>query len=394
MEVKQLATLMNTVTSEVLGKENLVAENLDNIVDVGTEIFNANAVDAYVKSLVNHIGKVIFVDRIYQGGAPSVIMDGWEFGSILEKITSTELPEAVENDSWQLEDGHSYDPHVFHAPHVAAKFFNKKITFEIEMSFAERQVKQSFSSVTQLNGFVSMIQTSVENSMTIKIDSLVQRTINKAIFDTIIDDYTSGGVMTDVTQASGIKAVNLLYLYNQKMASLDSGWTNLTAVQAVTDPGFIRFAAYTMGLYADRLTRLSTLFNIGGLERFTPESARHTILLSEFRRAADVYLQSDTFHDEYTKLINSEVVPYWQGSGTQYAFADTSTIKVTKDNETVTFSGILGIMFDRNALGVANLDRRVTTSWNPKGEFFNNFYKFDAGYFVDGNENTVVFFVA
>lgn len=395
MEVKQIASMMNEVTNEILGKENLVAEDLNNIVDVGTEIFNANAVDAYVKSLVNHIGKVVFVNRIYTGGTPSVLMDGWEFGSILEKVTVTKLPEAVENESWKLEDGESYDPFVFHQPEVAAKFYNKKVTFDIEMSFAEMQVKQSFSSAEQLNGFISMIETSIQNSMTIKLDSLIKRTINKAIADTMIDDFTSGGSLSQFSSGTGIKAVNLLYLYNTKMAALDASWTNLTAAQAITNPGFIRFAAYTMGLYVDRLTKISTLFNIGGLERFTPSSDLHSIMLSEFRRAADVYLQSDTYHDEYTKLTQAEVVPYWQGPGTDYEFSNTSKIIYkTGENTQVEMTGVLGVMFDRNALGVANLNRRVTSSYNPKGEFYNNFYKADAGYFVDGNENVVVFFVA
>lgn len=395
MEVKQIASLMNEVTNEILGKENLVAEDLNNIVDVGTEIFNANAVDAYVKSLVNHIGKVVFVNRVYAGSAPSVMMDGWEYGSILEKVTVTRLPEAVENDSWNLVDGQSYDPNVFHQPEVAAKFYNKKVTFEIEMSFAEMQVKQSFSSATQLNGFISMIETSIKNSMTIKLDALIERTINKAICDTIFDDFKSGSSLGDITASSGVKAVNLLYLYNTEQASLNANWTNLTAAQAVKNPGFIRFAAYTMGLYMDRLTKISTLFNIGGLERFTPNSDLHSVILSEFRRAADVYLQSDVYHDEYTKLTKAEVVPYWQASGTDYSFANTSKIiEKTGENTSNTFTGILGVFFDRNALGVANLDRRVTSQYNPKGEFYNNFYKADAGYFVDGNENVVVFFAA
>lgn len=67
MTVKQIYELMNTVTSEVLGKTDLVAEDLSNVVDVGTELFNATAVDNYVKTLVNHIGKVIFVNRPYSG---------------------------------------------------------------------------------------------------------------------------------------------------------------------------------------------------------------------------------------------------------------------------------------------------------------------------------------
>lgn len=397
MEVKQIATLMNTVTEEVLGEKDLVNEDLNNIVDVGTQIFNANAVDAYVRSLVNHIGKVIFVDRVYKGTAPSVLMDGWEYGSILEKVTSDELPEASENDSWQLEDGETYDPHVFHAPKVSAKFFNKRVTFEIDMSFTERQIKQSFSNATQLNGFISMIQISVENSMTVKLDSLIARTMNNLIAETIFDDYKVEGTGSNagtyslgtLNTKSGIKGVNLLYLYNQEYGK------TLTAAKAMTDPDFIRYAAYIIGLYKDRLSKISTLFNIGSKERFTPADVLHVVMLSEFRRAADVFLQSSTFNEEYTKLVDAEIVPYWQGSGTTYGFTKTSAINVnTVDGNTVNVSGIIAFMFDRNALGVSNLDRRVTTAYNPKGEYYNNFYKMDAGYFNDANENAVVFFVA
>lgn len=391
MEVKQIATLINSVTNEILGKENMLQEDLGNIVDVGTEIFNANAVDAYVRSLVNHIGRVIFVDRVYKGTAPSVLMDSWEYGSVMEKVTSDKLPEATENDSWKLEDGQSYDPHIFHAPKVSAKFFNKKVTFEIDMSFTDMQIKQSFSSATQLNGFISMIQTSVENSMTVKLDALIARTLNNMIATTIFSDYknSSEDAIEGLTTKSGIKAVNLLYLYNQTYG------TNLTADKATTTPDFIRFAAYMIGIYKDRLTKISTLFNMGAKERFTPNNALKVVLLSEFRRAADVFLQSETFHEEYTKLIDSEVVPYWQSPGMDYSFSNTSKINVsTADGKNVEASGILGIMFDRYALGVSNLDRRVTTAYNPKGEFYNNFYKMDAGYFNDGNENAIVFFIA
>ena len=387
MEVKQIYSLMNTVTSEILGKQELVAENLSNVVDIGNEIFNANAVDAYVKSLVNHIGRVIFVNRPYVGSVPSVLMDSWEFGSVLEKIQA-DLPNAVENESWELTDGHSYDPNIFYKPKVSAKFFNKKVTFEVDMSFTEMQVKQSFSSVAQLNGFLSMLYNSVDKAMTIKIDSLVMRTINNMTAQTIHAEYPSGEYSTK----SGIRAVNLLKLYNDKFT------TTLTADKAITTPEFIRFASYTMGLYVDRLSKISSLFNVGGKDRFTPKDLLHVVMLSDFQKASMAYLQSDTYHDMYTALPNAETVPYWQASGINYSFNDVSEIHVNiESGETtaeVNASGILCVMFDRDALGVTNLNRRVTTNYNAKAEFWNNFYKFDAGYFNDLNENFVVFFVA
>lgn len=384
MLMTQIYELMNGVTQEVLGEEVVVNEDLSNIVDIGVQISDTNNIDHYVKSLVNHIGKVIFVNRTYRGGAPSVLMDGWEFGSICEKITA-ELPEATENESWELEDRQSYDPNIFYKPTVSAKFFNKRVTFEIPMSFTERQVKESFSNVAQLNGFLSMLYNEVDKSLTIKIDSLISRTINNMIAETIYDEYGSASLSTK----SGVRAVNLLKLYNDKFNK------TLTATDAITDPDFIRYAALQMGLYKDRLSKISTLFNVGGKARFTPDDMLHVIMLSDFQKAATVYLQSDTYHESMVALPNAETIPYWQGSGDDYAFSSVSKIDVvTASNQTVTTSGILGVMFDRDALGVSNLDRRVTSNYNPKAEFYTNWYKFDAGYFNDLNENFVVFFVA
>lgn len=390
MDIKQIYELVNSITTEVLGKSDLVSEDLSNVVDVGTEVFNANAIDGYVKSLVNHIGKVVFVNRAYTGKVPSVLMDGWEFGSVLEKI-SADIPEAQENDTWDLENGKEYAQDVFYKPTVAAKFFNSKVTFEVPVSITERQVKQSFSNAAQLNGFISMIYSAVEKSMTIKIDSLIMRTIDNMIAETLNADasaFTSDDTL-DYSTASTVRCVNLLKLFN------DTTGGALTASKALTDGEFIRYAAYTMGLYADRMQSISSLFNIGGKERFTPKDTLHTVLLSDFAKAAQVYLYSDTYHNENVLLPKAETVPSWQGSGTDYSFTSVSGINVTcSSGASITASGILGVMFDRDALGVCNQDRRVTTNYNAKAEFFNNYYKFDCGYFNDTNENFVLFFVA
>lgn len=384
MDVKQIYQLMNAVTGEILGNTSLIAEDLSNVVDVGTEVFNNSAVDNYVRSLVNHIGRVIFVNRAYNGNTPSVLMDGWEFGSCLQKIDA-EMPDAEENESWELEDRASYDPNIFYSPKISAKFFNSRVTFEVPMSFTEKQVKESFSNAAQLNGFISMIYNSVEKAMTVKIDALVMRTINNMTAETIHADYGA----SPLSGTSHVKAVNLLYLFNQRYNK------SIAASDAVTDPDFIRFAAYQMGVYKSRLSKISTLFNMGARERFTPDDMLHVVMLSDFREAANVFLQSDVFHNQFTQLVNAETVPYWQGSGTGYAFSDIAKINVhTASGQDIEAGGILAVMFDRDALGVTNLDRRVTTNYNAKAEFYSNWYKFDAGYFNDFNENFVVFFVA
>lgn len=387
MLVTQIAEIMNGVTSEILGEGAVVNEDLSNIVDIGNQIFDATSIDNYVRSLVDKVGRVVFVSRPYAGGAPSVIRDSWEFGCVLQKITA-DLPEATENESWDLQDGESYDPNIFYKPSVSAKFFSKRVTFEVPMSFTELQVKSAFNSASELNSFISMLYNAVDKAMTVKLDALVMRTINAMIGETIHAEYGSD----QLSSKSTVKAVNLLYEYNN---GPNYGQTPITASAALTDPEFIRFAVKQMNIVRNRMAKISTLFNIGGKDRFTPIEYMNAVMLSDFKESADVYLQSDTFHDEYTRLAPADVVPYWQGSGTGYDFNSISKIDiVTPSGDTVEAGGILAVMFDRDALGVANLDRRTTSNYNPKAEFYNNWFKMDAGYYADLNENFVVFLIA
>ena len=394
MQVEQIYQIVNTISQEVLGDTAVVNEDLSNIVEIGDSIANLGsaAFENYTRTLIDHIGKVVFVNRPYAGSAPSVLMDAWEYGSILEKIQA-DMPIAQENDSWNLQDGTTYTQDTFKKPSVSAKFYNSKTTFETQMSFAERQVKSAFDSVSQLNAFFSMIDTSIYNGQTIKTDALIMRTINNAIANTIATSY-GNGTGTGYDAGTSVRAVNLLYMYNQAYPEN----TIATLAEAMSNARFIRFASYNMALYQDRMRSLSKLFNAGGKARFTPADRLHFVMLNDFAKAADVYNQSDTFHEQFTALPNAETVPYWQGSGTGYDTESISKVNVTiaggESGVPIIVNGVIGVMFDRDALGVCNQDRRVTTHYNARAEFFNNWYKVDAQYFNDFNENVVVFYAA
>ena len=391
MKVEQLNEIVNSIHKQVTGKTEVTTINTSNIVDIGKEIFDNTSVDNYVKSLVDRIGKTIFVNRKYSGSGVNVLMDSWEFGSVLQKI-DVETPEAKTNDSWNLTDGQTYGQDTFYQPKVTTKFFNSKTTFEIDVSFTERQVKESFNSMEELNSFISMIYNAVERSFTVKLDGLIMSTINNMTAQTI------NNVFSEVTNdqyknSSSVKAVNLLYEYNQKFTK------ELTVKQALSDTNFLKFASLTINSYVDRIQKLSMLFNIGGKERFTPKEDLNLLMLSDFSNSIKSYLYADTKNTEFVTLPQAENVPYWQGSGNRYNFDDISKIDVNikEPNKTTTknivLTGLVGVLFDKNAVGVCNQNRRVTTYYNAKGEFYNNFYKFDCSYFNDLNENYVVFFI-
>lgn len=387
MKVEQIYSIINTITEENLGESVIVAEDLSNIVDVGKAFEDSFGLDNFVRTLVDHVGRMVFVDRVYGGRAPSVLVDGWEYGSILEKI-SVALPEAQENEVWELTDGTSYDPNVFKKPNVTAKFYNDRITFDIQLSITTKQVKSAFDSVGQMNAFVSMLYTSVNNSATVKTDALIMRAINNMIGETLYSEMPTG----TYTGVSGVRAVNLLKLYNDTLAS---GVTPLTVDEFRTSPDAIRHSILVFKNYMDRIKVMSTLFNMGGQERFTPDDRLHIVMLSEFANLADVYLQSDTFNEQYTALPNAERTVYWQGSGVDYDFDSTSAVKIqTSAGHTIDATGIIAVMFDRDALGVANVDRYVTSQYNAKGDFTNNFYHYTQGLWNDGNENFIVFYIA
>ena len=392
MKIEQVYSLVNASTKEILGETDIVAQDLSNIVDIGSSIINSNNLDNYVKSLVDHIGKVIFVNRPYSGSVPSVLMDKWEFGSVLEKI-SADLPEAVENKSWELSNGVDYSPNVFYKPTVSAKFYNSKVTFEVDMSFTEKQVKESFSNTEQLNAFVSMLYNAVERSMTVKIDSLVMSTINNAIAQ-VVNHAMPGVENGDYSQAvTTPQAINLLKLYNETFSK------SLTKTTCLVDTEFLKWCCIMLSTFAKRMSRMSTLFNVGGKPRFTPKEDLNIIMLQDFYANMRVNLASDTQNKEDLLLpTDITTIPYWQGSGDDYSSSKVAKINVTiKTGESTTknieMGGIMCVMFDRNALGICNMDRRVTTNYNPKAEFYNNFYKFDCSYFNDLDENFIVFFI-
>ena len=378
MKVTQIKDLVNNSLKEVNGSSELLKEDLSNVVDIGKELLNNDDVDNFVKKLVDRVGKTVFNDRLYQGSAPSVLMDAWEFGSVVEKIDS-DLPKVEENDSWKLEDGKSYDQDIFYQPKVSAKFFNSKVTFDIPMSFTKMQVESAFSSPAELNGFISMLMTKTQNAMTVNLDGLIMKTIN---------NFTANVI----NAKKGMQVVNLLDLYNK------TAQTKVTVDNALTSPDFIKFANLTINTYRDRLTKMSTLFNEAGLNKFTPVDNQHLVILSDLASASKVYLESDTYNQDNVKINNYDTVPYWQGSGTTYNFKDTSKIDIAiKDGaqtKEIIQTGILGVLFDTSALGVSCQNPRTTTAVNARAEFYTNFNKYDAMYYNDLNENFIVFMIA
>lgn len=403
MKVDQIASILNALNEEMVGTEAVFADDLSNIVDAGKAVLDYTAAadgknfDNYVKKLIDRVGRVIFVDRSYTSQAPNILKDSWEYGSIMMKVRA-ELMDARNNTTWELGDipngtGLSndqdsegnpiipsrLDPFVLSKPSVAAKFYNKKVTYEVAITLVDYQLREAFRNASEMSRFISMLENRIRVKRILCTDALIMATIRN---------------LMGYKLATG-KAINILPLYNATVAARSA----ITASEFWTNPDAIRFANKTISMYKKYMAAASTLYNEGDYITFTPEDRLKAVFLAEYVKAAEVYLYSDTFHNEYDKLSGYSEIGFWQGVGEDGSLASRSTIMGTfiGNNENKVnggAAGVIAVLFDEEACAVCCEHDRVLSQVNNRGEYVNYFYKWDALYMNDLEENCVVFYVA
>lgn len=400
MKVNQIATMLNELNEAMVGSDVTFADDLSNIVDAGKQILDFTGesndnYDRFIGKMIDRIGGTIYVDRAYTSQAPDILKDSWAYGSILMKVRA-ELMDAQDNATWQLGDiangtGLSndqdalgnpivpsrLDPFVLNKPNVAAKFYNKRATYEVPITLVDYQLREAFTSAAEMSRFIAMIENRIRVKRTLCTDALVMATIRN---------------LAGVKLATG-KAINLLPLYNATIT------TPITAADFWTNPDAIRFANKTISLNAKYMEGASTLYNEGDYVTFTPSDRLKAVFLAEFVKDAEVYLYSDTFHNEYDKLEGYSDVAYWQGSSTDGSLSSRSTIMGTFiDNDEKLVSGaadgVIAVLFDEEAAAVCCENDRTTSQRNGRAEYINYFYKWDALYMNDLEENCIVFYVS
>lgn len=391
MKITQLKDIINGtvgttgIVDQVTGKAPVANEDLSNIVDIGKAVLkftdqgNENY-DSFMRNLIDQVGKVMFVDRKYTSQAPDILKDGWEYGSILQKVRC-EVPDARDNATWDLFNypkagGAAYpDPFELSKPSATAKFFNSKATYEVPITLTDVQLRESFRNAAEFGRFIAMIENRIAMKITLINDGLIMATIDNLIGQTL--------------NGTGGKVVNLLALYNGASGTL-------TAAEALTNKEFLRFASATIAKYKKYVAQAGSLYNAGNYVTFTPAERLKFIANTEFAKALDAYLYSDTYNEEFVKLDGYSEVAFWQGSGTDNGDRLTVDVKIDVNGTAteVKNTGVLAVMFDDEAAAVCNQNYRVTSQYNGRGEYTNYFYKWDAMYMNDVEENCVVFTIA
>lgn len=381
MKINQVAALLNNINKEYAGETPItqVTEDLSNIVDVGQELTRGQQditkfFESYAKKLIDKVGRQVVVDRTYKSTAPDIQRDAWEYGSVLEKIRVS--VNELENDTtWTLNAGDTPEQYEYNPATLSAKYFDDYTVFMTQISLPEKMLQSAFTSAAAMGRVIAAIENRVRMKLAISRDNLIRRTINNLIAEKIAAN----------------KDINLLAMYN-------GGSGTLTPEQAISNPAFLRYAVFQIMRYKKFITEPSVLFGDDGYVNFTPSADAKMILLDMFAQSTSVYMESDTYHNELVSLgDNYQTVPYWQGSGTDvnFPFSTLSAINVkTASNGTaVNTSGVIGIIFDRDAAAVCMEDLQTTGNYAANGRFYNYFHYVNARYLNDLSENVLVFTV-
>lgn len=377
--VSQIKNIINDSVKDALGKTNGVTQvDTTDVVSMGKAIAQYNLYEGFFGALVNRIVRTVIFVRTYEGSNRSVLRDEHEYGAFVQKVYYT-MPDAVDNPTWDIPDGNNdykqaspYD--VEGTVSISALIYGGKGTWSIEIVRPVEQIKTAFMDESSMMSFIDGIYLTVENAFKFEEERLVAQAVNTAMAS-VIDNG---------------RARNLLAEYNTKYSQ------NLTVDTALVSADFLKYASKEINRTIENMGKMSTIYNNGGYNTFTSKDNMVVELLSEFATATDMYLQSDTFHEELTKLPNFERVPFWQSSGQGFAFADCSKINIDHDDFTnaVEQGGIIGFVHDIENVACYFGNRRSWEIFNPRSEVVVHGEKAEKGYAVDNNANAVVFYIA
>jgi len=377
--VNQLYTVLNAVAAQALGSAAVAVTDTTSMVALGDAVLSSAAnKDAFVGVLMDRIGRTVVSIRAYEGAENDpLIRKSFDYGCVLQKIY-VDLEDANPNNEWNIGDPNyvpSFAP-VF-KPDVRQKLFNSINTWEYDWTVPDNILRTAFISAADMQAFITAQAQAMDNSLMLALEN--------------------AGNLVRATGAAyhldngGATAINLLAEYNGQSGTL-------TADAALEDADFLRYAAMRISNVTKYIRKLSRIWNLDGFARHTGSSDAVVTLLQDFDSAETMNLQSNTFHDELVKIPGYNVVPYWQGAGQSFAFADTSKIAITIKNgnstKDISQTGVLAIVHDVEALGTTVYEIEQSTERNNKDRYTDYFAHANIGYFFDPSENMVVFYIA
>lgn len=375
MTRNQIYAVVNNLASNTTAETTIVVDHTS-FISFGQEVINNNQLkDIVYGKLYDMIGRTIFALDEYTADSRNIAVDEFTFGAILQKI-SFKLQNASEDSDWKFPKGNSpYE--VEPKDGIIQKLFKRNLgVFEYDDVLVSRQINSAFTSESNFAGFVNSLYQRMRNSRELAKENLANETVATLVTEVYKET-------TDNPAVNARRVRNLLAEYK-----VINPTSTLTADTCLRDHDFLEFACVEMSNVIPFMAKLTSRYNNGEVERRTTKDDLIVELNSQLESYIEVYLKSNTYHDELIKLPNYSTIPYWQNP------TNPLTISTNDGSTTTTIDNVLAIYRDKDA-SACTLEYERTVSfydeWNDRTPIK---MTAERSYIVDTSENVVIFIVA
>lgn len=379
MKINQVYSTVNSIAKQMWGQNALTVVDARDIISMGKTVLSSETErDNFLSILADRIGTTILRTLDLELDFPNLLRHSYEWGAIISKINIQPF-EAKQQKAW-LVGADSFIPNQFDIdkPTVTQTFFKDANAFEFDVTIPDTMLKTAFISAEEFGAFIDGIMASISDSMVMALNNMSYIAIDNFIAEKL---------------KAGNGVVNVLTAYNTQAST---SYTTLT--EALDDKEFYRYLGMTIRNIIKYMAKPSKLYNTGGMVRATARDNMHVILSSDIMSGFTSYLSADTFHDELVAINGYAEFVTLQATGVSGipTIAGNTQINVIpasnaeNDDTAVTAKGIIGIICDREAIGIGYDDLFNATDRNNRNRYTNYTYGCTRQWFNDLSENGVV----
>ena len=391
MSFKQSSTLLNAVLEQMTGASSLAPVDESEFIAVGTTVLQAGY-DQLNKAISQVLTRSIYSSRAYSPIYPSIMRDSQVWGGIVRKVTVLDL-DFIDDEAFNIADGNGIsdcDPFLVNKQKAVQFNFYGGNVKELVVTTTEDQLRQAFTSSADFGSFMAAQAQNLLNQLNQKIEAESRLVVNNMILAACVE--------------GGDRVLHVLSEYKA-----ETGNTTITAANYLSDAEFEPFAKWfygrintLKGFMKERTAKYHaniTTYNGAALSkpimRHTPDANLNIFMNADFMNQVDASALSGIYNTQFLSLGGFERVNYWQ------SIDDPTTVQgipnILDVNGTCyapesaqTASGVIGCLFDDEALGITVIDEGVRSIENPRGRYFNNWYNWTARWYNDQTENFVV----
>lgn len=405
MTLSQIATLLNTViVPNALGQGEdvshnpiTIAEDLRNVVDLGTAIGSLSASDLknYMNDLVVGVFDTYVDSRQYKDETYDLFISEVEYGGAIQRIKA-KLLSATDTAILTLDNAYNpaggsgneidYTDGHFWGTQWDDKVYTKDIAFKIKYSISTEMFKKSFTSASGVQKLIAMIEANVDNTLRFELNGLARAILRKLI----------------LSAQAGSRTISLMTVYNTKhgYTSSDPGYVSLSTWSS--DENFKIFCQTLILELRKYITDMNEKYNDGTVPCFSPESDTRCVLLTEFAAELDVALSS-VYHKELVDGTGAyRTINYWQNSTPDLipyiksGSLHDQIVEVTADApaDPTTINHVVGVIYDRYSAFLTNKLDKTTSKYVPEEDFTTFFHHVAKSCAIDTRNTAVALLLA